>query len=717
MTERERQQILSWELTPEIKILREKARECQRLIQEGYYLRPFQLSLSDAQVWSNRSPEEDWLIWRARRTAERLRVLPIHLEPGELIVGKPLFRQPTTAEKKLLKKAEKILATVPPFPGGDAGHFHPDYETLFQAGIAGLGLKIVSCLESPNLKAERKVFYQACQIALKGLQVYIHRVAEVCHKLAGQDKKNVESWQSLSQMCCYLANSPPTTFHQAVQLLFLVTISLWFGEDHGLTSPGRLDRILWPFYQADVKSGRLTPRSAFDLLCCLFIQYNRILGPGSAVAAMVGGRDSQGKPICNDLTFICLAARKATGLVYPTVGLAWHRNLPKKLMDFSLKVLSTGVGDPAFFNDELIVEGLRENGVSRQDSFNYMNSTCVEIKICGASNIWVTAPYFNLPGALLEIICSGKSPATFGALKSLLRKNLSEKIASAASKLDEIWQRRSQTGCFPLASCFITDCLERGLDFDRGGAKYNWVENSFVGLGNLVDGLLAIKHLVYEKKVLSLDQFSRILTANYKGEEKLRQFIISRLPHYGNDNDEADRLARQWAEFLIQETEKCQVGPHRYVPGFFCWVMHERFGRETGATPDGRLAGWPLADGAGGCQGRETKGPTAAVLSATKWSHKKVLGGLVLNLKFSSGLLATKQGQAAVGKLIETYLSRGGFEVQINVVNSKILRQAQKHPERYQDLLVRVAGYSDYFVHLPEKLQQEIIARTEYREG
>jgi formate C-acetyltransferase len=189
---------------------------------------------------------------------------------------------------------------------------------------------------------------------------------------------------------------------------------------------------------------------------------------------------------------------------------------------------------------------------------------------------------------------------------------------------------------------------------------------------------------------------------------------MNTLPKYGNDNDVPDALAKEWAEFLIASTESNTVGLHRYVPGFFCWVMHERMGSDTGATPDGRLAGWPLADGAGAAQGREERGPTASVLSTTKWSHRPVLGGLVHNAKFSRSLLKTEQGRKGLRGVIETYLRRGGFEIQINVVGKETLLDARKHPEQYRDLLVRVAGYSDYFVHLNNKMQEEVIARTEH---
>jgi len=671
------------------------------------------IALIDAQSWSEHSDDEDWLLWRARRTAARLKTMPIALSPGERIVGRPEFRPPTPEEAKEIESVQEVLRTIPPYPGGDSGHFHPDFEKLFQVGIRGIREEIQTRMGVATT-AEQRTFYQACDIAIQGLSEYAGRVAKEC-----ENSVFAEEWHELARICRHVSTEPPSTFHEAIELMYLAIIALWFGEDHGLTTPGRMDQTLRPFYEADLAAGRITRDDALELINCLYIQLNMILGPGSAESVIVGGRNGNGNDATNELTYLCLAARMATQLVYPTVGLAWHEGTPPELTDFACRMLSTGIGDPAFFNDELIASGLRDQGVSESDSYNYMNSTCVEIKVVGASNMWVTAPYFNCPQALLEVMgsvadSSVREPSTFDELNAHIRERLATTVRGAAQGLNGVWHRRAETGCFPLASCLISDCLERGQDFDRGGARYNWVENSFVGLANLVDGLVAIKELVYDSKELSLSEFREILQANYEGHEDLRQRIINRIPSYGNDNNGVDALAVEYAEFLEETTESNIVGLHPYVPGFFCWVVHERFGAGTGATPDGRRAGFPLADGAGAAQGREKSGPTASVLSTTKWNHKKALGGLVHNVRFSKNALRTGEGLAGLRNLIVTYLRRGGFEIQVNVVSADVLRDAQEHPENYPDLLVRVAGYSDYFVHLNPNMQSEVIARTEH---
>jgi formate C-acetyltransferase len=642
--------------------------------------------------------------------------MPISLRCGERIVGTPEFRSRTPAEEKELKKREPVLASIPPLPGGDNGHFQPDFEKLFRLGIAG----ILSEIRSQDL---RQAFYQACEMVLQGMSGYCVRVARECDGNAlhadTKDERARSRWLELAGICRKISSAPPETFREALQLMFLAIICLWFGEDHGLTCPGRMDRTLGRFYEEDRKAGRLSREEALELICCFYIQLNRILFPGSALAVMVGGRTADGEDVTNELTYLCLAARKLTGLIYPTVGLAWHEGIPSDLVDFSCRVIGTGIGDPAFFNDELISRSLRDHGVSEADSVNYMNSTCVEIKPVGSSHIWVTSPYFNCPKAVLEVLQrvalgSTAYPEGFEQFCALVRARLAEEVRQAAARNDRIWRERAANGGSPLASCLISDCLEKGLDFDRGGARYNWVENSFVGLANLVDSLFTIKRLVFESKELSIPRLQEALDADFHGFEPLRFRIVNLLPKYGNDRDEVDDLAVDWADILCTTTEENTIGPHRYVPGFFCWIVHELFGSETGATPDGRRSGFPLADGAGAAQGRERGGPTASILSTTKWSHRKAVGGLVHNLKLGESSLKKEEERLALRGLLETYLKRGGFEIQVNVVSTEKLREAQRNPDQYGDLIVRVAGYSDYFVHLNRNMQDEIIARTEH---
>ena len=705
----------SMNLPPAVAVLRDRALALHMARGETPFEVP-ELTVIDAAAWARHGVDEDWLVWRARRCAERLRGMPIEVEPGERIVGKPRFGDAAPGEADL-EAAQDILQTMPPFPGGDPGHFHPDFDKLFRLGIGGL------LAEVDHLRADAgddvRRFYDACREALEGTACYARRVADVCNSLVSGENEDSAACAELARICRKVALQPPESFHEAIQLLFLTQIALWFGEGHVLTPPGRLDRTLWRFYRADRSAGRISARDAFELVCCLFIQQNRILHTGSALSVLVGGRDETGRDSTNELTYLCMAARLATRLGYPTVGLAWHRDAPSELIDFGIELLSHGVGDPAFFNDELIVQGLLDHGVRPGDAHDYMNSTCVEVKPVGCANIWVTSDYFNCPQALLDVLNdvadgSSASPHSFEGLEALVRERLASRVRDTAAEKDRIWRDRAIHGGFPLASCLIRDCLQRARDFDRGGARYNWVENSFVGLANLVDSLTTVRHLVYERSEMTLVQLHDALSRDFDGQEPLRQRILNAIPKYGGGLDGPDRLAAEWAEFIMDTSEANTVATHRYVPGFFCWVMHAHMGAQTGATPDGRRAFWPLADGAGAAQGREAHGPTASVLSTTCWSHRRALGGLVHNVKFPRGLLQGETERRALRDLVETYLTRGGFEIQINAVGRETLLEARDQPELHPDLLVRVAGYSDYFVKLSPKMQEEIIARTEH---
>ena len=267
----------------------------------------------------------------------------------------------------------------------------------------------------------------------------------------------------------------------------------------------------------------------------------------------------------------------------------------------------------------------------------------------------------------------------------------------------------------PFLSCFVNDCLERGTDIEQGGARYNWIMPSFVGMANLVDSLYTLKELVFEKKEFTIAELKQILDNNFDGEELLRLRILNSIPKYGNDVDEIDSYFGLITEHIISECKK-YCGVHQnanLIPSVFCWVMHEQFGRTTGATPDGRKAGFPLGDGSGPCQGREMKGPTASILSSTKWAHHELIGGVAVNMKFSKKSLGM-HSLNTMKSLIKTYIKRGGFEMQINVIDKETLEKAVTNPEEYKDLVVRIGGYSDYFVKLSPQMQQEVILRTEH---
>jgi len=275
---------------------------------------------------------------------------------------------------------------------------------------------------------------------------------------------------------------------------------------------------------------------------------------------------------------------------------------------------------------------------------------------------------------------------------------------------------RRQFGGKPLQSVFTNDCIRRGRDVDDGGARYNWIECSFVGLANLADALHVINNEIYLKQAMDLKMLQAVLDANYAGHEAERLRFLHGYAKYGNDDAEVDALFKRALLFADEECRKQRVLPDgsHFIPGAFCWVMHERLGRECGATPDGRKAGIPFADGCGPAQGRESHGPTAAIISTTSWSHAPMIGGLAYNMKFSTTLFENDCGKEQLRNLVLTFLRRGGFETQINVVDHETLEKARAHPDQYRDLVVRIGGYTDYFTKLSPEMQAEVMMRSAF---
>lgn len=659
-----------------------------------------QFLVSDINCWQNIGKYSSHAIWKGERCKNRLLNMPIDVDIRELIVGCPLFNNP-------ILENDISNDNIPVFPGGDNGHTNPDYEKLLFQGIGGITKEIDDYINSSD--ASNKDFYLSCKTALEGLEAYISNTSVECKKKQMND---------MADLCDSIKYDAPNSFHSAVQLLFFLITALWYGEDHVLVNLCRLDRILYRFYKHDIDAGIITPYNAFEIISHLYLQINNICPPNLAVASVVGGSDPNGNYFVNELSYIVIDAKIKTALVYPTIGVAWNQNIPDNFMNYSVRAICRGGGDPAIFNDSLIQSGLIEYGVSKQDAINWMNSTCVEIKVIANSNIWVAHPYYNCSQFLLDAMKDIHDlkidvPHTIEDLIFLVKTRIRFAVEKAAVDINNTWNARKILGLEPLLSILTNDCLKSGLDCDNGGARYNWVENSFVGTANLADALYAIKKLVFDDKYISMLDYYLALERNYDGFEYLRQLILG-LPKYGNDIDAVDEIACELFDFEIEISNNCNIGDHSYVPGTFCWVMHGILGRDTIATADGRLAGDAFADGAGSAQGRDIKGPTSSILSTTKWNHQNMIGGLVQNIKFSKNNIKTDSDINSIKSLIEAYMLRGGFEIQVNITDAQELKDAQINPDKHRDLIVRIAGYSDYFVGLSKDMQNEVITRTEH---
>ena len=667
--------------------------------------------VTDAEILRELSGIDSQQLKAGILTRKRLSRLNFEIDNYEILAGRIMPTPRTEAENE---KASAFLKTLPPH-GGQSGHCAPSMDELFEFGIDGLIDKI-SVLHEKS-EGEKADTYQSFIYALEGMRNMINNAVKPLQ--AALEDASPERVAELGKMivsCRHIAKYPPANFRDAIQLVWFVVIGIMVGDHTSYICPGMLDRHFVRF----IESSAAFREEALELLEAYYFLLNDTTPSGGATAILVGGIDENGHDVTNELSYLCLEALRRTKLVYPTVGVCWHENTPEDIIDLAVELIAEGYSTPAFFGNEVIRTGLMQYGVPEAEACDYQNSTCVEITPYGSSNIWVASPYFNLCGILMEhignITAGDSTVNSYEDFRTSYFQFLGEKITEAVKDQNELRERRRLHNRNPLQSVLTRDCIERGRDIDDGGARYNWVECSFVGLANLVDSLKVIREDVFNCGNHTLPELKKILDDDFSGNENLRNEFLNKYPKYGLDDPEIDAEIKWIMDCISRECAKHKMLPDdsHFVPGTFCWVMHQRLGAECGATPDGRRAGFPFADGAGPAQGREKFGPTAAINSVTSWNHSSLIGGSAFNMKFNKSLLNSPEAVNKLKQLIIVFLKQGGFETQINVVNNSTLKDALIHPDQYDDLVVRIGGYTDYFTRLSPEMQQEVIQRTEY---
>jgi len=665
-------------------------------------------------------------IRRGLRTRDRLASIRFTVDAYDLLAGRPTFstqylprRQGGTIPDADYDAMGVYLQQFGPEPG-QTGHCELDRSLAFKLGLTGLKHTVDRRIR--RSRGERKETLHAFSSALDGLvQMIGHAVEAVEAALPGTPPARRAELDQMIRSCRRIMTDPPDTLMDALHLLWFIDWGTQVSDHAGLVAPGRLDRTLDPFYRRDLKRKLLSDEGALQLIEALYFHINTTIPDGLAIPVMVGGRNAAGRDVTNRVSFLCLEALRRTRLVYPTVGVAWHKGTPGALTSLAVDLISKGYSTPAFFGDTTIQRGLRCYGVPARESHAYINSTCVEITPVGSSNVWVASPYFSTCAVLLEEIgaqaCSQNPAPTFDEFLKACLARLAVQIRDQGVRVqDDFREHRRLNGGKPLQSVFTRDCLRRARDIDEGGARYNWIECSFVGLANLVDSLAVIRRQVYETGAMTFGELKTLLDANYKGQEPTRLNFLNRHPKFGNTDASVDSLMTTVVRRITAECARYRVSPgrSRFIPGAFCWIMHEQLGRQCGATPDGRLAGVPFADGGGPAQGRERQGPTSAILSTTSWDPSRFIGGVAYNIKFNRQLLSSPGAVNRLKDLILTFLRRGGFEIQVNVVDRATLQAARARPEAYRDLVVRIGGYTDYFTRLSPEMQDEVMLRTEF---
>jgi len=544
-------------------------------------------------------------------------------------------------------------------------------------------------------------------------------------------------------VCRRVPGNPPRDFWEALQYYWFVHVGV-ISELNTWDSfnPGRLDQHLYPFYEKGLNDGSLTRDRARELLQCFWIKFNNHPAPPKVGVTAeesgtytdfaqinTGGVKQDGSDAVNELTYLVLDVIEEMRLLQPSSSIQLSKKNPDRFLKRAAKIINTGFGQPSIFNTDVIIQELVRQGKSIEDARNGGSSGCVEVGAFGKENYNLTG-YFNMPKVFEITLNRGRDPRTgdqigldtgdpvsfvsFDDLMNAYRRQLRHFIdikVRGNNVIERLWARHLPA---PFLSLLIDDCIRTGKDYHDGGARYNTSYIQGVGLGTLADAATAVKYHVYDQRTLSMGELLAALSNNFEDNDRLRLLLSERTPKYGNDDDYADAVMKQLFEAYFEAVDgRTNTKGGKYHINLLPTTVHIYFGSVVDATPDGRRSGEPLSEGVSPVQGADRCGPTAVLLSVAKMDHART-GGTLLNQKLTPGLIDGEEGLNKFVNLVRSYFKMDGHHIQFNVVDAATLRAAQAEPEKYRDLIVRVAGYSDYFCDLGKTLQDEIIARTEH---
>jgi formate C-acetyltransferase len=629
------------------------------------------------------------------------------------------------------------------------GHTALD-DKIYSKGMVDFQEDIRSSIDSIDLlndpeAYDKKEQLTAMAITADAIMLYADRHAAAAAELASKetDPTRKRELERIAEVCSYVPAHAPRDFWEALQTYWFVHLGVIIEYNTwDAFNPGRLDQHLYPFYKKGLEDGSLTEESARELLQAFWVKFNNQPAPPKVgVTAQesgtytdfalinVGGVKPDGSDGVNDLSFLILDVVEEMRILQPSSMVQISKKGPDRFIDRALKIIRTGFGQPSMFNTDAIVQELLRQGKSIEDARCGGASGCVEAGAFGKENYCLTG-YFNLPKVLEIALNDGVDPRTdkrlgistgdarkftsFDEVVDAFKRQLHHFVEIKIRGNNTIERLYAEFMPAPFLSLLISDCIAKGKDYHAGGARYNTNYIQGVGLGTITDCLSAVKFHVFELKSCSMAELLEALAADFKGKDVLRARLLERTPKYGNDDDRADDLMRLVFEAYFAEIDgRPTVRGGRYRINLLPTTAHVYFGSVLGASADGRHAGEPVSEGVSPVQGADRQGPTAVMKSLAKIDHVRT-GGTLLNQKFTPQFLADDDGIKQVRQLVRTYFKLDGHHVQFNVVSVETLRDAQKHPEKHKDLIVRVAGYSDYFADLSVALQDEIIRRTEH---
>ena len=624
------------------------------------------------------------------------------------------------------------------------GHICPNCEKWLKKGPAGIKAEAEKYLETAS--GDKKDFYESVIIVMEGVQQFMMRYCSFLLEKAETEKDKIKKENMIltAENCKNISSRPAENFHEAVQSLWFLFVVLHMESNASSFSPGRMDSFLYPYYKKDIEKGILTNEKALEIIECLWLKFNEIVYMRNSHSAKyfagfpigfniaVGGQNEKGEDFVNELSFLFLKAQEHLGLPQPNLSVRLHKGTKDKILKEAIKVVAKGSGMPQFFNDEAVIPAMEALGISEKDARNYAIVGCVELTTQGNNLGWSDAAMFNL-NKILELTLNGgkclltgeqlsenfgdlTTYKTFEELEKSFEKHLNifmDKMVLACEKVEEAHINLLPS---PFLSSVIDNCIEEGKDVTQGGAKYNFSGIQMIQVANLADSLWAVKKLVFDEKKISKEELLSALRDNFKGHEITRAVILNRAEKYGNDIDEVDMMGVKWAEYFKKRLENFRnYRGGLYHTGMYTVSAHVPMGENLGASPDGRLAEEPLADGGmSPVYGRDIKGPTAVLKSVSKIDKKLTSNGGLLNMKFLPEFFRTETGIDKFANMMRGFVDLEIPHIQFNVVRKEDLIAAKKNPENYRGLTIRVAGYTAYFTELSEKLQDEIIARTSY---
>lgn len=640
---------------------------------------------------------------------------------------------------------------------GDA-HLAVNYERILKDGLRGYEKRVKEYKATLDLtdpeSIDKYCFYNAVLIVLEAVRNFANRYSVLAKDLAEKElnqERKIELLE-ISRICSKVPYEPAETFQEAVQSVWFIQLILQIESNGHSLSYGRFDQYMYPYYDRDIKNGTIKESEALELLTCLWIKtitINKVRSQAHTLSSAgspmyqnvtIAGQTIDKKDAVNDLSFLVLKSVAQTRLTQPNLTVRYHKNINKHFLDECVEVMRLGFGMPALNNDEIIIPSFMDWQVKEEDAYNYSAIGCVETAVPGKWGYRCTGmSYINFPRMLLCTMNNGvdltsnkrftKGYGYFTEMESyeeLLKawdKTIRE-ITRYSVIVENVIDKASERDVPDiLCSALTDDCIARGKTIKEGGAVYDFISGLQVGIANMADCLAAIKKLVYEEKKITRQELWNAILDDFSSPEnkKIQEMLIREAPKYGNDDDYVDQLIVEAYDSYIEEIEKYPntrynrgpIGGIRYA-GTSSISANVGQGMSTMATPDGRNAFEPLAEGCSPAHNSDKNGPTAVFKSVSKLRTNKITGGVLLNQKMTPQMLSTEENRQKLELLIKTFFNRlHGYHVQYNIVSKETLIDAQKHPEKHKDLIVRVAGYSAFFNVLSKKTQDDIIGRTE----